>query len=438
MAIVEAYLFITAINIVGRILNKKVDEFIISKIEKKEISKLLLSCVKIINKSNRSYRKKLTKPNIKKFIYNPLILKEISRLLEKNGQIRLPKIKTEIKLKRLCKKILSDDELKELSNDLKNAFISNLSKYPELTRKFTISKLISIEKKVEDSPKKVLKIIKKQFDLRPKYSGWGLWDGIGIFRQEIIGLSAKSLVVELNKHYSFNGSVGFKKFVSKKQGLFEVNFTNTYKNISFEIDVEDILGDPYKVLVPNRKTIKIWIIEHPNLGLKGVYITYFSTDKEFISQISECIKNCLPAKCIFEGIVFDQIMKTLIKKFSPSIHILGVNPKIMEKIKSIDKRDKTINISKEIISSEETGLPKTEFGKRILNKIEVAKKGEVSDILYFKTKKTFIKKGFPLISMQVYRDGRIYSKFKRTDFPILNKKFEFFDEFLFSLKAFPK
>ena len=430
MVIVESYLFITAINIVGRILNKKIDEFIISKIEKKEISRLLLSCVETINKSKKSYRKKLIKPNIKKFIYNPLILKEISRLLE-GKQIRLPKIKAEIKRRELCKKILSDDELKELSKDLKDALISNISKYPELARKFTIEKLVSIEKKVENSPKEVIKILKKQFDLRPKYSGWGLWDGIGIFRQEIIGSSAKSLVEELNKHYSFNGNIGFKKFVSIKPGLFEVNFTNTYKNISFEIDVEDILGDPYSVLVPNRKTIKIWIRER--LKLKGAYITYFSTDKEFISQISECIRNCLSPKCIFEDIVLDQVMKTLINKFAPSIHILGVDPKIMEKIKSIKNKDKTINISKEIISSEETGLPKTKFGKRILNKIKVAKKGEISDILYFKTKKTFIKKGSPLISMQVYRDGRIYSRFKSTDFFKAREKFEFFNEFLFSL-----
>lgn len=279
---------------------------------------------------------------------------------------------------------------------------------------FPIAELLERSKRQEKMWAKAVESLKHAGYLRDKYELKPRVKQMGICMLQIIGTDPEEIVKRVYTLYpnEQDAEFGITKPVKDKNSFLSRLVFRRGK-ISFEVENEK--DDPFHLVYPHINSVDI-IISALDAKLTGSTITIFSANFALRDFLRKILIDALGNHVTIDKITLDSKMKELVKKYASPIDALRFDPAITEQIKEAGGREIQANINRETLLGV-PGLPKMEWVQKALSNIPRLKKGQVSDILFFRARHAANFDKEHLITFEVHHDGRVRAFFPAHKFP---------------------
>ena len=263
--------------------------------------------------------------------------------------------------------------------------------------------------------KKIEKYIREQGSIKECEEIIKYTEQLSAFKIDILNIDAKSFFNFLKNNLAVKRGLGFKKFEEDKDN-YQVKFLlpRGFSSINITLEEED---NPFQLSLPFYFSFDIWVKNTPATGsIFKTTLTCFTSHEHSKAALIKILKENLPDNCMVIERDFNRKMKGLIsdrKKYALSTTTIALDPNIIEKINN-EGVDIDVEIRSNIIHSKKGGLPKTNFMQRALKLVKsVRKENAVSEIIFFRAKKTTQVILTKMVTLELHNDGRIRIWFRK-------------------------
>jgi len=273
---------------------------------------------------------------------------------------------------------------------------------------FPISKIEREMKRMNEKWNKVTKSLKEEGDVVWKHDLAPRVKQMGICRLTIVGATSEELAKRIyvmypNEPKSSFGITNFK--LRDKERIARLIFKKGRTALQLEADADE----PFYLLYPRITSVDITIRDIPDTS-NACILTAYSASKSLRDFLKRTIQGSVEGNIIIKEVTLDTKMKTLVNTYAHAIDILRFDPAIMEEIKREGGKEVQQHIRRETLVGD-PGLPRMTWVQNALTSIKRIKKGQVSDILFFRAKSASRFDKTHLVTFEVHHDGRIRAFF---------------------------
>jgi hypothetical protein len=240
---------------------------------------------------------------------------------------------------------------------------------------------------------------------------------VGYCKVNITGWKFSELLKNIKNSASQSYSGFSKKIIGDTSQLYRARYlfckgSDTVKIVPSRPDY-----DPFKIIFPHVDYVDI-LIEDKTKKVPSITLHIFTASKHHKTQIINTLKQLKLATARIEEVTYDKFMKKFTAEyFAESIIAIEFDPVVVEQIKGVGN----IHINRNKVVAEEPGLPKTKFIGDLIKSLKQEGTGGLSDILYFRAIQTAKFSQGKLLTIEVFRDGRVIGHFPKKDFKTMSE-----------------